>query len=365
MSLLVFFFLVSIIFSFLCSIWEAVLLSIPPAQVEIELDKKSTLGHRLKSFKNNIDRPLAAILTLNTIAHTAGAIGVGAQATLIWQDTNLMGVNIAGIIVPVVMTLAILILSELIPKTLGANLWKPLMPISVHSIYYLTIILFPLVWLSQLITRALKRDKEKSVLSRADFQAMAQIGQREGIFHQDESKILTNLLRFHTIQAKDIMTPRTVVVAADQLQTIKTFFDANPNLRFSRIPVYQHSKDDIHGFVLKDDVLSAIIKGEGQQALKSICREIMIINEQIPLPELFTKLMERREHIALVVDEFGGMAGIVTMEDVIETLIGMEIIDELDNIADMQMLARQNWEKRAKRLGILAVDKDATDKELY
>lgn len=360
MGLLLVFFSVSIIFSFLCSIWEAVLLSIPPAQVEIELEKDTLLGHRLKAFKQNIDRPLAAILTLNTIAHTAGAIGVGAQAAYLWQDSYLFGLNVAGLIVPVVMTLAILVLSELIPKTLGANWWKPLMPATIHALYYLTLFLLPLVWMSQLLTSALKKDKDKSVLSRADFQAMAQIGQREGIFRKDESKILTNLLRFHTIQASDIMTPRTVVVASDYSMTIQAFFEAYPNLRFSRIPVFEQSKDDINGFVLKDDVLSAIIRGEGQKLLKDICREIMIVNEQLPLPDLFTRLMERREHIALVVDEFGGMAGIVTMEDVIETLIGMEIIDELDNIADMQLLARQNWEKRAQRLGIIGSDDGST-----
>lgn len=360
MGLLILFFVISIVFSFLCSIWEAVLLSIPPAQVEIELDKGTLTGKRLKYFKKNIDRPLAAILTLNTIAHTAGAIGVGAQAARIWTGTYLFGLNVAAVIVPVVMTLAILILSELIPKTLGANFWKPLMAFTVNALHYLIIGLFPLVWLSQLITKALNKEKEKSVLSRADFRAMTQIGVRQGIFKQDESKIIYNLLRFHTIQAKDIMTPRTVVIASEENTSIQEFFDQFPDLRFSRIPVYQNTKDDINGFVLKDDILSGIINGKGQQPLKSVRREIMIVNEQLPLPDLFTRLMEKREHIALVVDEFGGMAGIVSMEDVIETLLGMEIIDELDNIADMQLLARKNWEQRAKNLGIIS-DKPLDD----
>jgi CBS domain containing-hemolysin-like protein len=358
MGLLILFFVISIVFSFLCSIWEAVLLSIPPPQVEIELEKGTITGKRLKHFKKNIDRPLAAILTLNTIAHTAGAIGVGAQAAGIWKETYFLGVNVAAVIVPTVMTLAILILSELIPKTLGANLWKPLMPFTVNALHYLILALLPLVWLSQLITKALKKEKDKSVLSRADFRAMTQIGVRQGIFKQDESKIIHNLLRFHTIQAKDIMTPRTVVIASEENTSIQEFFDENPKLRFSRIPVYQKTKDDINGFVLKDDLLSSIINGTGNQPLKNIRREIMIVNEQLALPDLFTRLMEKREHIALVVDEFGGMSGIVSMEDVIETLLGMEIIDELDNIADMQLLARRNWEKRAKGLGLISEEEE-------
>ena len=352
MGLLIFFFLISIVFSFLCSIWEAVLLSITPAEAEIRFQQGTSLGARLKNFKENIDQPLAAILTLNTAAHTVGAIGVGASAAQVFGNTYW-----ATIVTPIVMTVAILILSEIIPKTLGANNWKRLLPFTVNAVYYIIWLLYPFVWLSQLITKWLKNDKTKSVLSRADFTAMAKIGRQQGIFKHGESRIIQNLLSFNSILAKDIMTPRTVAKVAREDQTIQEFFEANKSLRFSRIPVYKETKDDISGFFLKDDLLTQIINGNGNAQLKEITREIQIVNEQLPLPSLFNLLMENREHIALVVDEFGGMAGIVTMEDVIETLLGMEIMDEFDNIEDMQILARKNWEKRAKSLGLIDLDK--------
>lgn len=351
--LLVIFVLVSILFSFLCSIWEAVLLSIPPSFVEIKLQEGNPIGNILKRFKENIDEPLAAILSLNTIAHTAGAIGVGAQAAAIWPTQKLLGIPIAAVIVPVVMTLAILYLSEIIPKTLGANNWNRLSGFTVYSINFIIKLLRPLVWTSQLVTKLLKKDKSKSVLSRADFTAMAEIGAKQGVFQQDESKIIQNLLRFNTIRAKDIMTPRTVVVAADEEIGIRDFYEDNRGLHFSRIPIYKESKDHINGFVLKDEILASIINEHGDSPLKDIKREIMIVNDQLFLPELFNQFMEKREHIALVVGEFGGMEGVVTMEDVIETLLGMEIVDEMDNTEDMQMLARKNWEKRAKSLGLI------------
>ncbi|TXB69423.1 CNNM domain-containing protein [Phaeodactylibacter luteus] len=358
MGLLIFFFLLSIIVSFLCSVWEAVLLSITPSFVEVQYKEGTRTGQLLKVFKEDIDRPLSAILTLNTIAHTVGAIGVGAQAGEQFGDKDLI---IGGLSMPfsvealvgAVMTLAILILSEIIPKTVGANNWKRLSGFTVTSLNFIIYALYPLVWVSQFITKSLKKDKEKSVLSRADFSAMAEIGEKEGIFRSNESRIIHNLLRLNTIRTKDVMTPRTVVKAANQDRTIAEFYENNPKLQFSRIPVFAESKDHINGFVLKDEILSSIISQQGGEPLKSIMREILIINEQVPLPDLFNQLMEKREHIALVVDEFGGMGGIVTMEDVIETLLGIEIVDEQDNIEDMQMLARKNWEKRAQILGLL------------
>ncbi len=346
--------LVSTVFSFLCSIWEAALLSITPAFAEIKFQENTKFGNRLKVFKDNIDRPLAAILTLNTIAHTVGAIMVGNSAAATWPENALL----TGLIVPVAMTLIILILSEIIPKTLGANYWEKLSSFTVTSLHWIIIALWPLIWVTQLITKRLKKDKSKSVFSRADFVAMANIGSKEGSLRQGETRIIQNLLRFNTIQAKDIMTPRTVAKAANEDMIINEFYAENKNLRFSRVPIYKESKDHITGFILKDELLSSIINENGASPLKDIKRTILIVNEVVPIPDLFNKLMESREHIALVVDEFGGMAGIVTMEDVIETLLGMEIMDEYDNVDDMQKLARKNWERRAKDLGI--IDKDST-----
>lgn len=356
-SLLIFFFLVSITFSFLCSVWEAVLLSITPAYAELELQKGTKVGHLLQSFKQKISRPLSAILTLNTIAHTVGAMGVGAQAEAIWSSSaglSIPFINVtigANAVVGVVMTLAILILSEIIPKTIGANYWKALTPFTVKSLNFIIIALYPLVYLCELITTKLK--KEKTGFSRVDFSATAKLSQKDGALKQSEYRIIDNLLRFSTILAKDVMTPRTVVIAAEENMTIQAFYEKHPNLRFSRIPIYDKSKDNINGFFMKDDMLSNIIQKNGDAPLKSIIREIMIINDTFPIPELFNKFMEKREHVALIVDEFGGMSGIVTMEDVIETLLGLEIMDEFDNTDDMQALARKKWEQRAKNLGII------------
>ena len=366
LSLLLFFFFISIFFSFLCSIWEAVFLSIPPSYVGLQLQEGSRTGQLLKEFKENVDRPLSAILTLNTIAHTVGAMGVGMQAEKLFEGTEMKIGNFnlpfsSEALIGALMTLAILILSEIIPKTLGANYWKRLTPFTVTSLNLLVYVLYPFVWLSQIITKKLKKDKNRSVFSRAEFTVMAEIGEQEGVFKQEESKIIRNLLRFNTIQAKDIMTPRTVVKAEDQNTTIEAFYAGNKNLHFSRIPIYEESKDNITGFVLKDEILSKIISGEGARPLSTINREIMIVTEQIALPDLFNRLMEELEHIALVVDEFRGMSGIITMEDVIETLLGMEIVDELDNIEDMQLLARKNWEKRARNLGLIEVDQGKDD----
>ncbi len=350
-TLLIVFFLVSICFSFLCSLWEAVLLSVTPAYAQMKLEEGTKIGQSLQDFKENIDRPLAGILTLNTIAHTAGAIGVGVQASAIWENSFPL---MTSVVVPVLMTLGILILSEIIPKTIGANNWERLAPFTVTSLKIVDAVLYPLIWFLQLITKALKSDEMKSVLSRNEFLLMTQIGAREGVIDKGESEIIRNLLRFDTITAQDIMTPRTVLKGARAEATLQEFYDANENLRFSRIPIYRdQSKDQVIGFFLKDDLLSGLVKGKGSEPLESIKREILVVDKQTPLPELFNLLVSKREHIALVIGEFGGTSGVVTMEDVIETLLGLEIVDEFDHIDDMQVLARQSWEKRAKALGII------------
>ncbi len=362
LTLLIVFFVISILFSFLCSLWEAVLLSITPTYAHVKMEQGSSIGYQLKSFKENIDRPLAAILTLNTIAHTVGAIGVGAQAAAIWSETHPI---ITQLVVPVVMTLAILIISEIIPKTIGANYWEELAPFTVRCLQFIIAVLAPLVWMSQLITKVLKKDKSRSVLSRSDFMVMTELGAKQGVFEESESHIIGNMLKFNTIRAEDIMTPRTVVIAAPESMTVNEFHDANPDLRFSRIPIYhEDSIDQITGYILKTEVLSSLINKDSDLSLAMIKREIMVVRETTALPDLFDHLMQKREHIALVVDEFGGMAGIVTMEDVIETLLGLEIVDELDRAEDMQALARRQWQQRAKKIGLIEESKPEENETL-
>ena len=350
-SLLIAFFLIAIITSFLCSMWEAVLLSITPSYAQIKVRDGGALGRRLQAFKENIDRPLAAILTLNTIAHTAGAIGVGDQAAKIWADSHPL---ITGLAVPVAMTLAILVLSELIPKTIGANFWKELAPFTASSLTVIIRLLFPLVWFSQFLTRALKKENVDTAFTRSDFLAMADIGAQSGVFEPHESEIMGNLLRFTEVRVSDVMTPRTVVKAAPITQTVKSFFEQNRDLQFSRIPLHEEdSRDHVVGYFRKDQLFAAMVDNQGEQLLRDLSREIVVVTEDFPILDLFNRFLASREHIALVVDDFGGMAGIVTMEDVIETLIGIEIVDESDQSTNMQSLARRNWERRAERLGLL------------
>ncbi len=347
-TLLIAFFLVSIIFSFLCSIWEAVLLSITPTFTEKKVQEGGDIGHTLEAYKANIDRPLSAILTLNTIAHTVGAIGVGAQGAIIW-GTSIMSTTV----VPVVMTLAILLLSEIVPKTIGANYWQELAGFTVRSLKIIMVILAPFVYISQIITRTLKKDKNASIFSREDFSAMADLGAKQGVLDKDESTIMRNLMLFESVLARDVMTPRTVMVAAPENITAREFHDSHSNLRFSRIPIFETSLDHVTGYVMKNDLLIRLVNNEGNTPLSAIKRDMIAIKENFPIPALFNHFTEKREHVALVIDEFGGTAGLVTMEDVIETLLGLEIVDESDHIVDMQALARKKWEERARRIGLL------------
>ncbi len=350
-SLLIIFFLISLIFSFLCSLWEAVLLSITPSYAQIKLKEGSAVGRKLQLFKENIDQPLAAILTLNTIAHTVGALGVGAQAAQIWADSNPI---ITNLIVPALMTFAILVFSELIPKTLGANYWKELSNFTVKSLTLLIKALYPLVWFSQLLTKMLKKEKVDAVFTRSDFLAMTELGTKEGVFESTESHLINNLLQFNTVQACDVMTPRTVVVKADAGQTIAEFYKLHPTLRFSRIPVYESGHTDhIQGFILQNELLQKLLENEGHLLVSEIQRPIPTIPENYPIPDLFNDFLEKNDHIAVVVDEFGGMDGIVSMEDIIETMLGREIVDEMDNTTDMRELARKRWKKRAAKSGLI------------
>ncbi|MBL4643733.1 MAG: HlyC/CorC family transporter [Flavobacteriaceae bacterium] len=354
MTLLILFASLSIFISFLCSILEAVLLSVSRTFIEVEKGEKKAYAFQLEKLKNDVDKPLIAILTLNTVAHTVGAILVGVQAEQLPFKIDLFGINIVGI-VSTIMTLLILIVSEIIPKTIGATHWKKLAKFSTKT---LTLFIFffkwtGILWVLQLFTKLFGKSGHGSVLSREDFSAMTDIAEKEGVFQESESKVIRNLLNLKKVEVKDIMTPRTVLKSANESQMIEEFFDDNPNLRFSRIPLYEGNPDDITGYFLKDQLLEAIIKGNGKQQLREIKRPILITKRSLPIPDLFDKLIEQREHIALVVDEYGSVSGLVTQEDMIETLLGLEIMDESDTIEDLQALARKSWKRRAKRLGII------------
>jgi len=365
MGLLIFYALISIFFSFLCSILEAVLLSVTPTFIKVKKQEGKHYAEALEQLKKDVDRPLIAILTLNTIAHTVGAILVGVQAKVAYSElygseqTSLFGIDftvdlMVGV-VSTVMTILILVASEIIPKTIGATYWKQLANFTTKA---LKILIFPLrytgiLWILQLTTKLIGGKTHGSILNRESFMVMTDLAEEEGVFQENESKIIRNLLNFKEVFAKDVMTPRTVMKAEDENTTVEAFFNNNMNLRFSRIPVYSDDPDNIKGLVLKDEILKEMALDNKDKKLSEIKRDVLVVNRELPIPRLFEKLVESKNHMALVVDEYGSVSGLVTMEDVIETLLGLEIMDESDNVSDLQYLARKSWERRAKKLGLI------------
>lgn len=352
MGLLIFYAVISIFFSFLCSILEAVLLSVTPTFVNVKKNEGKAFAFELEKLKKDVDKPLIAILTLNTIAHTVGAILVGGQAEVLYGDGESYGV----FIISAIMTILILVASEIIPKTIGATYWKQLSNFTAKALNIMVFIMkwTGLLWILQLFTKLIgSKGEHGSVLSREDFSAMTDIAHEEGVFEESESKVIKNLLSFDEILAKDVMTPRTVMKIASEDTSIADFFEANKPLRFSRIPVFKDRADNITGFILKDEMLEAIVNKEGKNPLGTIKREMLVSSRTKPIPDLLKMFVEKKEQITLVVDEYGSVSGLVTMEDVIETLLGLEIMDEMDNVEDLQVLARKNWETRAKRLGLI------------
>lgn len=365
MALLVFYAIISIFFSFLCSILEAVLLSVTPTFINLKKSEGKAYAEDLEVLKKDVDRPLIAILTLNTIAHTVGAILVGVQAKVAYVELygsttrSVFGIKftedlMVGV-VSTIMTILILVASEIIPKTIGATYWKQLANFTTKALH---ILIFPLkwtgiLWVLQLTTKLIGGKGHGSVLSREGFLVMADMAQEEGVFQENESKIIKNLLTFKEVFAKDVMTPRTVMKSVDEKTTVEAFFKNNMNLRFSRIPVFADNPDNIKGLVLKGEAFKEMALNNGSKKLSELKRDIIVVSRDLPIPKLFEKLVESRNHMAIVVDEYGSVSGLVTMEDVIETLLGLEIMDESDNVSDLQHMARKSWETRAKKLGIL------------
>jgi len=348
MGLLFTYLIVALFFSFLCSVLEASLLSTTPVFINMKIKEGKKYALTLEKYKRNIDLPLSAILTLNTFAHTIGAAGVGSHAQKLWGEEYLT-------LVSIILTLIILIFSEIIPKTLGALYWKKLGPFSVIALKIMIYSpLYPFILLTNFITKKLRRDESLNpLISRTEFRALTDSVIEEGVIDEEESQLLRNLMKFRHIKVRDIMTPQVVIVAAEENMPINDFYESHEEINFSRIPVYREELNNFTGFVLKDELMEKIIDEEGHESMKSIIRPIKIVNEEMPIIKLFYKLIDLKAHIAMVVDEYGMVSGLVTMEDVFETLIGLEIVDEMDNVEDMQVLARKNWEERARKLGLI------------
>lgn len=339
MGLLIFYLFLAIGFSFLCSVLEAVILSVTPSYIQMKVDQKKKSAKLLKSLKENIDRPLAAILTLNTIAHTVGAAGVGAQAVSVFGEVYF------GVI-SAVLTILILVFSEVIPKTLGARYWRKLALPAARVIRLLVNILYPLVFVSELFTRMIVGTNKPRTITREEIEILTKLGKKEGIFIDQEEKIIRNILRLKTIRVRHILTPRTVVKAVQQDSLPADFYHDKEAMQFSRVPVFSESLEDCNSYVLKNEVLASLLNENEEVTLKELARKIVIVPENLKILTLFEQLLLKQEHLALVVDEYGGVEGIVTMEDIIETILGMEIMDETDVVADMQKLAIEKWKVR-------------------
>jgi CBS domain containing-hemolysin-like protein len=349
MLLLLLYGLIALGFSFLCSVFEAVLLSVTPSFIAAAEQegpaRRQRTGRLLRTLKENIDRPLAAILTLNTIAHTAGAAGVGAQAQKLWGSS-------AATAAAVVMTLLILIASEIIPKTLGATYWRGLSGVVARAVRLLIWALYPFVLLAQGLTRIFSRRKSSNESTREELGALAELGRREGVLQETEGRILQSLLRFESILAQDVMTPRMVTFMLPASMTVREALERIQEHGFSRIPLYGRDSDDLTGYLLKSELLLAGARDQFDLRLAQLQRPIVHLSQRLRLPQVLEQLLRHREHMALVTDDFGGTSGILTLEDVVETLLGADILDETDATQDLRLHARERWRRRAAQRGL-------------
>ncbi|MEM1330952.1 MAG: CNNM domain-containing protein [Planctomycetota bacterium] len=334
MTLLIFYAVIAVGVSFLCSLLEAGILSLSRSYVESLAAKGSKSGRRLKAMKESIDRPLAAILTLNTVAHTVGAAGVGAQAAVVFGSA---AVGIAS----AVMTLLVLVFSEIIPKTLGAIHAKPLAPFTAFTTQALIILCLPIVIPLEWLNKLIGRPGEGESVSRAELLATIRLGGTSGALADREYRVATNLISMASVKLGEVMTPRTVVFALDGSITVGDVMNEHHPVRFARVPIYDESIDKVIGYATRFALNNAMLANERGKPLSELAEPMIVLPEAGTVSDALEELIHKQQHIALLVDEYGGTAGIVTLEDLIETLLGTEIIDETDLVADMRELAKQ------------------------
>lgn len=329
--------------SFLCSVLEAVLLSTPMSFISMKESQGARSASLLKEYKTNIDKPVAAILSLNTVAHTIGAAGVGSESVKIFGEAYF------GII-SAVLTLLILVFSEIIPKTIGASYWRALALPSSKVIRVFIFITYPLVKLSEYITRIFTPKQQQLTVSREEVSAMVNVGAEEGVFQAKETKIIQSFIKLVNVTAGEIMTPNIVVASAKETLTLREFYADKHFTPYSRIPVYGDDKDYIVGYVLRAAVLEKLAEDKFDMTLSQILRPILSFTETESVMKIWERMLEQKEHISIITDSYGCLRGIVTMEDVIETMLGVEIVDEYDTVTDMQSFAKDIWIKmRQKR----------------
>ena len=353
MTLLFVYLFIALFTSFLCSVMEAVLLSTPISYLKSRLENGDKSAEQMLKQKEDIDKPLSAILSLNTIAHTIGAAGVGAQATIVFGEAYFG-------LVSAILTILILVLTEIIPKTLGSNYSKELVGVSAKIINGMVFIIYPLVWISSKLTKLLSREKSELTTSREEISALASIGTQEGIFADKENKIIQNLIKLKSLKIKEVMTPRIVVVTANEDMTLQEFLKNKEFLHFSRIPIYNENRDNITGYIFRELVFEKLAEDEFDLKLKDIKRPILTFSENVTLFDAWEEMLQKKEHISIVQDEYGGVDGITTLEDIVESLLGFEIVDEKDRVEDMQQYAIKRWKEKQKKYDLLKSEEEKT-----
>ncbi|MGJ8681603.1 CNNM domain-containing protein [Paraglaciecola sp.] len=343
MFLLLLYIFIALGFSFICSVAEAVILSVSPAYISVLQKNDNASGKLLASQVKDINQPLAAILSLNTIAHTMGAAGAGAQAAVVFGDAYL-GVASA------ILTLLILIFSEIIPKTLGATYWRQLAPITAFFLKYLILALYPLVKMAQRLTSNMQDESPLKGLNREELSAMAALSLEEGQLAAREATVMQNLLNLNQIKVKESMTHRTVIFSVSEDMMLSEFMRTHIDVTFSRIPIYESNEaEKISGYVLRSDLLLAFAKGSADKPLSEFRNDMVTILSTMPLAKAFQPLHSKRGNMLLIVDEYGGLEGVLTLEDLVESLFGVDIIDESDQVVSMRKLAQILSKRRDKK----------------
>ena len=343
MGLLLLFLFGAMAISFLCSVLESVLMSTSLSYINLREEEGFGPAKLMSSYKEDTGRPLAAILSLNTIANTIGAAGVGMQAT------EVFGSKWFGLISACV-TMLILIFGEIIPKVIGTTYWRNLMGFTALTIRTLIIVLYPFVLLVELITRAFPDNEDEPSVSREEVLSMVNVGEEEGVVDEDENKIFSNLMRLDTIHAYDVMTPRVVAKTAPENMTLRAYCDNDEYDHFSRIPLYKpEAPEYITGYVLRNDALEELTEDHFRKTLGGIKRSLPAFDQDLTLGVIFDSMLKQKSQIAQIIDEYGMFVGILTLEDIIETIFGLDIIDENDTVIDMQQYARERWEQRQKK----------------
>jgi CBS domain containing-hemolysin-like protein len=342
MDLLILYFLAAVIISFICSVLESVLLSVNMPYISVLEKERPKVGKLLKSHKTNISKSIASILILNTIANTLGAAAVGAQAEHVFGSSAVFWVS-------VVLTFAILFFAEIIPKTIGATYWKSLAPMAAYVIRIFIWITYPIILMTLFVTNRIKKDDEGMSLTRQELIESTLMSEDEGVLDEQESDVIENILMLDSIKIEEILTPRTVVFALDGNRSIKDIVENEDAIfKFSRVPIFDGSIENITGMVMAKKIFQQALQDDSV-ALNTIQKNIYKINENIPVSMALDLFIKKKEHMFLVQDSYDQTEGIVTLEDCVETILGVEIVDESDSHADMREVAKQKM-KLQRRL---------------